>query len=42
VKCQKRAMGYQAVEMIVNNTAVQGEKALNLSFQTTIVIRKSS
>ncbi|MDR3284111.1 MAG: LacI family transcriptional regulator [Treponema sp.] len=39
---QKRAMGYQAVEMIVNNTAVQGEKALNLSFQTTIVIRKSS
>jgi LacI family transcriptional regulator len=39
---QKRAMGYQAVEMIVNNTAVQGEKALNLSFQTNVVIRKSA
>jgi DNA-binding LacI/PurR family transcriptional regulator len=39
---QKRDMGYRAVEMIVNNTAVQGENAPSLSLQTHVVIRKSS
>jgi LacI family transcriptional regulator len=38
---QKRAMGYQAVEMIVEQRAHQGEGALSVSLQTSIVIRKS-
>jgi len=39
---QKRAMGYRAVEMIVNNTAKQGENALTLLLPTNLVIRKST
>jgi DNA-binding LacI/PurR family transcriptional regulator len=38
---QKRAMGYQAVEMIVEQRAHQGNDALSVSLQTNIVIRKS-
>jgi len=39
---QKRAMGYRAVEMIVNHTARQGENALTLLLPTNLVIRKST
>ncbi|GHU85675.1 hypothetical protein FACS189473_4830 [Spirochaetia bacterium] len=42
MNAQKRDMGCRAVEMIVNNTAVQGENAPSLSLQTHSVIRKSS
>ena len=39
---QKRAMGYQAVEMIINHTARQREKALTLLLPTNLIIRKST
>ena len=39
---QKHAMGYRAVEMIVNHTASQGENALTLLLPTNLVIRKST
>jgi DNA-binding LacI/PurR family transcriptional regulator len=39
---QKRAMGYRAVEMIVNRTAGQGENALSLLLPTNLIIRKST
>jgi len=38
----KRAMGYRAVEMIVNHTAKQGENALTLLLPTNLIIRKST
>jgi LacI family transcriptional regulator len=38
---QKTAMGTRAVEMIVNDTAGQGEDALSISLPTNIVERKS-
>jgi LacI family transcriptional regulator len=38
---QKQAMGYQAVELIVNRRAYQGDGALSVSLQSAIVIRKS-
>jgi len=39
---QKRAMGYRAVEMIVNRTAGRGEEALSLLLPTNLVKRKSA
>jgi len=39
---QKRAMGYRAVEMIVNHTASQGENALTLLLPTNLIVRKST
>jgi DNA-binding LacI/PurR family transcriptional regulator len=39
---QKRAMGYRAVEMIVNHTAGQGENALTLLLPTNLIVRKST
>jgi len=39
---QKRAMGYRAVEMIVNRTAERGENALSLLLPTNLVKRKSA
>jgi LacI family transcriptional regulator len=39
---QKQAMGYRAVEMIVNRSAEQGEKALTLLLPTDLIIRKSA
>jgi DNA-binding LacI/PurR family transcriptional regulator len=39
---QKYAMGYRAVEMIVNRTAGQGENALTLLLPTNLVVRKST
>jgi len=39
---QKRAMGYRAVEMIVNHSAGRGEDALTLLIPTNLVIRKST
>jgi DNA-binding LacI/PurR family transcriptional regulator len=42
VNVQKRAMGYRAVEMIVNRAAGRGENALTLLLPTNLVIRKSS
>ena len=39
---QKRAMGYRAVEMIVNHGAGRGENALTLLLPTNLVIRKSA
>jgi LacI family transcriptional regulator len=41
-KEQKRAMGYRAVEMIVNHGAGRGENALTLMLPTNLVIRKSA
>lgn len=38
---QKTSMGVRAVEMIVNNTACQGENALNISLPTNLVERQS-
>ena len=38
----KRAMGYRAVEMIVNRSAGQGENAFTLLMPTNLVIRKSA
>jgi DNA-binding LacI/PurR family transcriptional regulator len=38
----KRAMGYRAVEMIVNHTARQGENALTLLLPTNLIVRKST
>jgi LacI family transcriptional regulator len=42
INVQKRAMGYRAVEMIVNGAAGRGENALTLLLPTSLVIRKSS
>ena len=42
INVQKRAMGYRAVEMIVNRAAGRGENALTLLLPTNLVIRKSS
>ena len=42
INVQKRAMGCHAVEMIVNQSAGQGEKALSLLLPTNLVIRKSA
>lgn len=39
---QKYAMGYCAVEMIVNHTAKQGENALTQLLPTNLIIRKST
>jgi LacI family transcriptional regulator len=39
---QKRAMGYRAVEMIVNRIAGRGENALTMLLPTNLVIRKSA
>ncbi|MDR0455095.1 MAG: LacI family transcriptional regulator [Treponema sp.] len=39
---QKRAMGYRAVEMIVNRAAGRGENALTLLLPTNLIIRKST
>jgi DNA-binding LacI/PurR family transcriptional regulator len=39
---QKRAMGYQAVEMIINQTARQRENALTVLLPTNLIIRKST
>jgi len=39
---QKRAMGYHAVEMIINHTARQRENALTLLLPTNLIIRKST
>jgi LacI family transcriptional regulator len=39
---QKRAMGYRAVEMIVNRIAGCGENALTLLLPTNLVIRRSA
>jgi DNA-binding LacI/PurR family transcriptional regulator len=39
---QKYAMGYRAVEMIVNHTAGQGENALTLLLPTNLIVRKST
>jgi len=39
---QKRAMGYRAVEMIVNHTARQDENALTLLLPTNLIVRKST
>jgi LacI family transcriptional regulator len=38
---QKRAMGYRAVEMIVNRTAGRGENALTVLLPVNLVVRKS-
>jgi len=42
INVQKRAMGYRAVEMIVNHAAGRGENALTLLLPSNLVIRKSS
>jgi LacI family transcriptional regulator len=42
INVQKRAMGYRAVEMIVNHAAGRGGNALTLLLPTNLVIRKSS
>ncbi|GBU28394.1 LacI family transcriptional regulator [Treponema sp. R8-4-B8] len=42
VNVQKRAIGYRAVEMIMNNAAGQGENALTLLLPTNLIIRKSA
>jgi LacI family transcriptional regulator len=42
INVQKRAMGYRAVEMIVNRAAGRGENALILLLPTNLVIRKSA
>jgi LacI family transcriptional regulator len=42
INVQKRAMGYRAVEMIVNRAAGRGENALTLLLPANLVIRKSS
>jgi LacI family transcriptional regulator len=42
INVQKRAMGYRAVEMIVNRIAGQGENALTLLLPVNLVIRKSA
>jgi LacI family transcriptional regulator len=42
VNVQKRAMGYRAVEMIVNRAAGRGEDALTLLLPTNLVVRKSA
>jgi len=42
INVQKRAMGYRAVEMIINRTAGWGENALTLLLPTNLVIRKSA
>jgi DNA-binding LacI/PurR family transcriptional regulator len=39
---QKQAMGYRAVEMIVNRMAGRGENAITLLLPTNLVIRKSA
>jgi LacI family transcriptional regulator len=39
---QKRAMGYRAVEMIVNRTAGQNEHAVSLLLPVNLVVRKSA
>jgi len=39
---QKQAMGYRAVEMIVNRSAGQGENALTLLLPTELIVRKSA
>jgi LacI family transcriptional regulator len=42
INVQKRAMGYRAVEMIVNRAAGRGENALTLLLPFNLVIRKSA
>jgi DNA-binding LacI/PurR family transcriptional regulator len=42
INVQKRAMGYRAVEMIMNRTAGWGENALTLLLPTNLIIRKSA
>jgi len=42
VNVQKRAIGYRAVEMIMNRAAGQGENALTLLLPTNLIIRKSA
>ena len=42
VNVQKRAIGYRAVEMIMNRSAGQGENALTLLLPTNLIIRKSA
>jgi LacI family transcriptional regulator len=42
VNVQKRAIGYRAVEMIMNRSAGQGENALTLLLPTNLVVRKSA
>jgi LacI family transcriptional regulator len=42
INVQKRAMGYRAVEMIVNHTAGRGENALTMLLPVNLVIRKSA
>jgi len=42
INVQKRAMGYRAVEMIVNRAAGRGENALTLLLPTNLVVRRSS
>jgi LacI family transcriptional regulator len=42
VNVQKRAIGYRAVEMIVNRAAGQGENALTLLLPINLIIRKSA
>jgi LacI family transcriptional regulator len=42
INIQKRAIGYRAVEMIVNRAAGQGENALTLLLPTNLMIRKST
>lgn len=37
----KQAMGYQAVDMIINHTAHQGDRARSVSLPSSLVIRKS-
>jgi LacI family transcriptional regulator len=39
---QKQAMGRQAVELIVHRRAYQGDGALSISLQPTLIIRESS
>jgi DNA-binding LacI/PurR family transcriptional regulator len=39
---QKHAMGFRAVEMIVNRSAGQGENALTLLLPTDLIVRKSA
>jgi LacI family transcriptional regulator len=42
INVQKRAMGYRAVEMIVNHTAGQNEHAMSLLLPINLVVRKSA
>jgi len=42
VNVQKRAIGYRAVEMIMNHVAGQEENALTLLLPTNLIIRKSA